>query len=358
MTGRTVMGNQADMQEMIELFEAELRLCRLDSSQKRAVLSEGENLKDYAEAFLRAGDNLGAETAYVHLTSANTAGADAYLGDLSGNPLTNNPAALAILKEADLVIDLVFLLFSAEQIEIQRAGTRMLLVVEPFEILKRLFPTETMRRRVEAGERRMQAARTLRFANRAGTDVVYELEQLDGPPPRCILTEYGYTDTPGRWDHWPSGFLASTGTAAGVEGRVVMDAGDLILPQKEVVQTPIAFTIRDGYITGIDGGADARRLAEYMEGFDDPRAFAVSHVGWGLNEDAKWDVTLPGICMDGRAYYGNVLFSTGPNTEFGGDNDTACHLDLPMKNCSLWLDNDIIVRDGEVIPEDLRARGH
>ena len=72
--------------------------------------------------------------------------------------------------------------------------------------------------------------------------------QLDGPPPRCILTEYGYTDTPGRWDHWPSGFLAST--------------------------------------------------------------------------------------------------------------DTACHLDLPMKNCSLWLDNDIIVRDGEVIPEDLRARGH
>ncbi len=61
--------------------------------------------------------------------------------------------------------------------------------------------------------------------------------------------------------------------------------------------------------------------------------------------------------MDGRAYYGNVLFSTGPNTEFGGDNDTACHLDLPMKNCSLWLDNDIIVKDGQVIPEDLQARG-
>ena len=98
------MGNQADMQEMIELFEAELRLCGLDSSQKLAVLSEGENLKDYAEAFLRAGDNLGAQTAHVHLASANTAGADAYLGDLSGNPLTNNPAALAVLKEADLVI--------------------------------------------------------------------------------------------------------------------------------------------------------------------------------------------------------------------------------------------------------------
>ncbi len=28
-----------------------------------------------------------------------------------------------------------------------------------------------------------------------------------------------------------------------------------------------------------------------------------------------------------------------------------------MKNCSLWLDNELIVKDGEVIPEDMQARG-
>ena len=39
--------------------------------------------------------------------------------------------------------------------------------------------------------------------------------------------------------------------------------------------------------------------------------------------------------MDGRAHYGNVLFSLGPDTEFGGENDTPCHLDLPMQGCSL-----------------------
>ena len=61
--------------------------------------------------------------------------------------------------------------------------------------------------------------------------------------------------------------------------------------------------------------------------------------------------------MDGRAYYGNVLFSTGPNFEFGGTNDTHCHLDLPMKNCSLWLDDEPIVRDGEIVPEEMRAPG-
>ena len=48
----------------------------------------------------------------------------------------------------------MLLLFSKEQIEIQRAGTRMLMVVEPFEVLKRLMPSERMRARVEAAEQR------------------------------------------------------------------------------------------------------------------------------------------------------------------------------------------------------------
>ena len=55
---------------------------------------------------------------------------------------------------------------------------------------------------------------------------------------------------------------------------------------------------------------------------------------------------------------GNVLFSLGPDTEFGGANDTPCHLDLPMKNCSLWLDDELIVSRGEVVPKDMRAPGH
>jgi len=351
------MGDENKLNEMIKLFQTELGLCKVVPGQKLAVLSENDALADYAEAFLRAGDNLGAETVHVNSKSGEKSGADAHLSDLGNNRLKDDPDAMQTLKNADMVVDLIFLLFSAEQLEIQRAGTRMLLVVEPFEVLKRLFPTADIRRRVEVGERLIQESKSLRFTNRAGTDVVYELADLKGPPPECVLTEYGYTDTPGRWDHWPSGFVATTGTITGVNGKVVMDAGDLVLPQKKVLESPIEFIFNQGMITEINGEEDARWLKDYMDSFNDPRAFAASHIGWGLNEDALWDVTLPGICMDGRAYYGNVLFSTGPNTEFGGNNDTACHLDLPMKNCSLWLDDELIVNEGEVIPEDLRATG-
>lgn len=343
--------------QMRALFTEVLALCGVDSGQRVAVLSEGDILADYAEAFLRTADGLGADTARVNVAAGDSAGAAARIANLAASGLASNAAAMRTCKDADIVIDLMLLLFSHEQIEIQRAGTRMLMVVEPLDILARLKPSPALRARVEAAERRLAAARTLRFTNDAGSDVVYELKQLTGPPPECILSEYGYTDTPGRWDHWPSGFLASTGTARGVEGRVVMNVGDIVLPWKEHLSAPVTFTISDGFVTAIDGGADAARLRDYIESFEDPRAYAVSHIGWGLNEHARWLADVPGIAMESRAYYGNVLFSTGPDTEFGGSNDTPCHLDLPMRDCSLWLDDGLIVDRGRVLPADMRAPG-
>jgi 2,5-dihydroxypyridine 5,6-dioxygenase len=110
-------------------------------------------------------------------------------------------------------------------------------------------------------------------------------------------------------------------------------------------------------VTKIEGGFDAMLMKDYMESFHDPRAYAISHIGWGLNERAKWhslalDSNVFG--MDGRSFYGNVLFSLGPNTELGGTNDTNCHLDIPMKNCTLYLDGRLIVKDGEVVIEEMK----
>ncbi|RIL07360.1 MAG: leucyl aminopeptidase [Proteobacteria bacterium] len=336
---------------MVELFREELELCGVGPGERVAVLSEGDQLRDYAEAFLTAARALGADVEDVNLRSDGAKSASERIAHLGKNSLTGDRAAMETLKAADLVVDHMLLLFSREQIEIQEAGTRMLLVVEPFEVLERLFPSEDLRRRVEAGEARLAKARTLRFTNAAGTDVTYQLGE------RPILTEYGYTDTPGRWDHWPGGFLSTIGAKGRGEGRVVMDRGDIVYPHKRMLGEPVEFVVRDGAVADIRGGAEAAELRKFMESYQDPRAYALSHIGWGLNDRCEWTVERPGIGMDGRAYYGNVLFSLGPDTEFGGDNDTECHLDLPMRRCSLWLDDELIVKDGEVIPEDMRAPG-
>jgi 2,5-dihydroxypyridine 5,6-dioxygenase len=348
------MSTSIRMTEMVELFRRELVLCGVKEGETVAVLSELEQLADYAAAFMTAARSLGASTFNVNLLPATGMGIEEKAGNVGLTSLAGNRPAIDALKQADLVIDLVFLLFSPEQIEIQKSGTRILLVVEPFEVLSRLFPTPALRERVEAAEARLRKAKTLRFTNAVGTDVTYSLGQYG------VFTEYGYTDTPGRWDHWPGGFLATCPNDGGVSGRVVMDRGDIVYPFKSYVRDPIEFTIENGTIVDIRGGVDAKILSDYAASFRDPRAYAVSHIGWGLNELAQWSAHatgVPGIGMDGRSYYGNVLFSTGPNFEFGGSNDTHCHLDLPMKGCSLWLDDEEIVRDGEVVPREMRAAG-
>jgi 2,5-dihydroxypyridine 5,6-dioxygenase len=98
-------------------------------------------------------------------------------------------------------------------------------------------------------------------------------------------------------------------------------------------------------------------MREYIESFHDPRAYAISHIGWGLNDRAQWhSLALDNqvFGMDGRAFYGNVLFSLGPNSELGGTNDTPCHLDLPMKNCTLYLDGKLIVKDGDIVIDEMK----
>ncbi len=342
------------MNEMIALFRKELELCKVKRGDTVAILSQLDQLADYAAAFMAAAAELGAVTFNVNMLPARNGSIEQKAGNLSSNPLATNQPALEALKQADLVVDLMFLLFSKEQIEIQKAGARILLVVEPFEVLARLFPTQELRERVEAAQQRLAKTRELRFTNLAGTDVTYAL----GTYP--VMTEYGFTDEPGRWDHWPSGFVFTGAADTGVNGRVVMDRGDIVYPFKTYVREPISFTIREGRIVEISGGLDAQLLRDYMAGFRDPKAYGISHIGWGLNQLARWTchaTGVPGIGMEGRAFYGNVLFSTGPNTELGGTNDTACHLDLPMRGCSLYLDGERIIKDGAIVPREMRAPG-
>jgi 2,5-dihydroxypyridine 5,6-dioxygenase len=338
----------------VDLCVKELELCSVREGETVAVLSQANDRLEYADAFMTAATRLGATPFHVRLAEASTTLiGDAGAWTVGATPLGSNTPALEALKQADLVIDLIFLLFSKEQLEIQEAGARMLLCVEPVDNLARLFPTLDQRRRVEMSEDLIAKAKTMRFTNKTGTDIVYQLNQY-GP-----MTEYGFTDTPGRWDHWPSGFVFTGGDDDGVDGNVVVDRGDIfITPFKHYAREPVEYIIEAGQIQDIRGGFEAELLRDYMAGFDDPKAYGISHIGWGCNEKARWSGMANdrrSIGMEARAFYGNVLFSTGPNQELGGTNDTQCHIDLALRNCSVYLDDEPILIDGEFVIEELKA---
>ena len=344
--------------QMIEAWRKVLRLSRLEPGQTVTILTSAATHPQTLSTALTATQSMGAIVNRLDLPPVNgekalSRDALAYLGT---TPLTGNPAAIAALKASDLVLDLMTLLFSPEQHEILHGGTKILLAVEPPEVLARMVPCEADRERVKAASQRLASAKEMHVVSPAGTDLRCPLGDFPA------ISEYGFVDEPGRWDHWPSGFALTWPNEGAAHGTIVLDRGDILLPQKTYVTEPIRLTVEAGFATRIEGGLHAELLSEYMASFNDPEAYAISHIGWGLQPRAHWS-TLglydreATIGMDARAFEGNFLFSLGPNNEAGGHRTTACHIDIPVRRCTVRLDGvDVVtagkVTDGFRYPED------
>ncbi|XOT95349.1 2,5-dihydroxypyridine 5,6-dioxygenase [Alcaligenes pakistanensis] len=336
--------------QLIEAWQEVLRLSKLQAGQTVTLLTSSTTHPQTMQCAQIAAQSMGAIVNRLDLLPVNAEKALsrdslAYLGT---TPLTGNEAAIAALKASDLVLDLMTLLFSPEQIDILKSGTKILLAVEPPEILVRTVPTEADRARVTAAAALIKAAKEMSITSAAGTNLRCPLGEFPA------IREYGFVDEPGRWDHWPSGFVLTWPNELGTNGTIVIDKGDILLPQKKYSTEQIILTVENGYATKIEGGIEAELLDEYMKTFNDPEGYAISHIGWGLQPRAHWS-TLGlysrenTIGMDARAFEGNFLFSLGPNNEAGGKRTTACHIDIPLRHCTVSLDGRAVVRDGKVL---------
>ena len=74
----------------------------------------------------------------------------------------------------------------------------------------------------------------------------------------------------------------------------MLTPGDIvILPYCRYVQDEVRLDIRDGFIRKIEGGLDAKLMSDWLDGNratpDDMDGHAISHLGWGLNPQGRWD---------------------------------------------------------------------
>jgi 2,5-dihydroxypyridine 5,6-dioxygenase len=333
-----------------------LDLCRVKAGENVVILTGESSNAQNQEAAMRAALQMKASAFRLDLPPVPPRGPVAgERTNVQTTPLTGNLLATSVLKQADMVIDLMGLLHSPEQTEILAAGTRMLMVIETPEILARMMPSPEDKKRVMAADERLRAAKIMKVTSRAGTNLTMQVGQFP------TLPEYGFADEPGHWDHWPSGFISTWPNEGTAQGKVVIDVGDMLFPFKTYVQSaPIVLEIRNGMIESIEGGFEAKYLRQHLEAYNDRNAYAVSHVGWGLQPKAKWGALgmrdkFQSLGMDARAFYGNFLFSTGPNSEAGGSNNSQCHVDIPMTRCSVSLDGEPITIDGDVVAADQKV---
>ena len=265
---------------------------------------------------------------------------------------------LEAFEAADLLICLHVPLFTKWMKRVRQQGTRVLAVIDHPDDLDQLMSPPGLKEAVVHAGMRLEQTKVMHVVSDEGTDLTVEC----GEYPTMI--QYGFADAPGRFDHWGGGHVHTFPNEGSANGTVVIQPGDIVvLPYNRFVQDAIRLEIRDGFIGKIEGGLDAKLMANWLEDNrahpDDMDGHAVSHLGWGLNPQARWDaLALYGDDPDrtfasARTFPGNFLFSTGPNSQGGGKRTNKGHYDVPMRDCTVMLDGDTIVGDGRIVDEKM-----
>ncbi|MCX5084037.1 MULTISPECIES: hypothetical protein [Streptomyces] len=333
--------------DLLDAFTRELRLCKLRDGEHVVVLSEPGSRGDYVAAAFGAAKSLGA-----HVISATVPG-----GSPAPMPSThtgagpglvsvlNDRTAQDLLKSADLVVDLTRegFIHAPVQQEILAAGTRIIFVCDAPDVLIRNLPDAGDKVRVLDGVSLLRTGSVMRVTSAAGTDLTVQLTDSH-PEFQC-----GFADDPGRWDHWPSTMVLCWPEIS--DGQIVLAEGDILLPFKEYVRTPVTLEVSGGHIDKVSGGAEAEMLNTFFDDSQDQWARSLSHMGWGLMRTADWFATamygkddLMG--MDARAFAGNFLWSTGPHPHL--QRESYAHLDIAMRGCTVGVDGVEVVTGGRL----------
>ena len=334
----------------IDAFAETFQLCGVSEGETAAVLSESQSRPVIVQLADLALQRLGARVFHLSVPTplqrapvpVRSTGASDAIGGLE--------PVVAALAAASFVADCTVegLLHAPELGAILSGGARILMVSnEHPEILERLVPDPALKPRVDEGAALLAQASQMRVTSAAGTDLTVDVSQAPA------ASSWGCTNGPGTVAHWPGGLCLCFPPAGTVNGTLVLDTGDVNLTFKRYLESPVRLQIADDYVTGISGdGLDAELMSSYMEAWDDPEAYAVSHVGWGMNPAARWDALtmydrtqLNGTEL--RAFAGNFLYSTGANETAG--RHTLGHFDLPMRNCTITLDGTTVVSAGAVV---------
>jgi 2,5-dihydroxypyridine 5,6-dioxygenase len=328
--------------DLIPLFKTVLEHCQLRAGERVLIYSDYHSPPHYAAAFMAAAQQLGGQPYQIVIPTQQP--------DITGGPIWD------AWQTTELVIDLESIstsVYRPLRVAALAAGTRVLRVTEPEDVLYRLPPDPVVRDRARRSEALVDAATDFHITSAAGTDIVVNRTG------RKAHGLWGVADRPGMWDHWPMGLVVVAANRPGTNGRIVVDVGDILLSMQHYVTSPITVTVEEGVITRIDGGVDAALLRQWFESWQDPRAYHISHVGWGCEHRADWNRLsrkIPGGTSDAESYYGDLQIAFGRDTSplLRGTNDVRGHMDFDCLNVSIALDGRPIIERGQFVIDELK----
>lgn len=174
----------------------------------------------------------------------------------------------------------------------------------------------------------------VRVTSAKGTDISFSIEGRDA------YASKGLFHAKGESGNLPTGetFLAPLeGTA---EGVFIVDgsfAGVGLMKDHD-----ITLTVKSGFVTSVEGDENAKQLSEILAkvGGD---AYNIAEFGIGTNDSAQ----LSGLILEDEKVMGTIHIAVGDNMGFGGKVKVPLHLDGVVKDPDVYLDGELIMRQGK-----------
>ncbi len=176
----------------------------------------------------------------------------------------------------------------------------------------------------------------VRLTSPRGTDLTFSIEGRIAN----VLTNI---PEPGQLAPVPDIEVNVVPVTGSAQGRLVADASVPYLGIG-VLEEPVVCTMEDGYITRMEGGAEADRLLAYLSSFGDHNCFNVAELGVGLNPNAR----LTGEMLEDEGVLGTIHIGIGTSFTLGGEIVAPTHYDLLMWEPTIEVDGRVIQRDKEV----------
>ena len=334
----------------IDTFVDVFRLCGVQPGEACAILSETQSRPVLVQLSELALARLGARWFHVVLPTPRVSAPVPVRSTGASDAIGRLQPVVSALAGSGFIADCTVegLQHAVELPEILKGGARVMVVSnEHPEILERTVPLAEDDAPVRDAMRRLKGAKQMHVTSAAGTDLTISLAGAR------IGGVWGFSAKPGSLTHWPAGLVLAFPAAGSVNGTLVMAPGDVNLTFKRYLADAVTLRIADDHVNAIEGhSVDADLMRGYFEAWGDRSAYAVSHVGWGLNRRARWDAMTfyDKADFNGtelRAFAGSFLYSTGANEV--ANRHTLGHFDLPMRGCSVSIDGQVVVQDGALL---------
>ena len=317
------------------MTDNDLHAAAVKTLRECMAVRAGEVVTDVADTATR-------EVAEALVAAAHELGAEAVLALMTPRRINGEepPAPVAaLMRDSDVLLlaTAVSLSHTDARKQANAAGTRAAsLPGVTADMMVRTMAVDYVQ--VAARSRKLadglKGVRRFHLTSAAGTDLTLNVEDV------AFGADVGLYAEPGAFGNLPAGEVCGGPRLAGSSGVAVFDGS---FAGVGLLRTPIRVTFHDGLATDIEGGAEARALAELLAPFGDPGK-TLAEIGIGTHPTAR----LTGVVLEDEKIAGTVHLALGNNVGFGGENAANVHLDGVILSPTLttdagvvWLDNGV-----------------